>query len=415
MTKILILGGGFGGVRCALDLNKKLKNEDVQISLVDKKAYHLFVPALYEIASAFDIKKDPFAIQLKRTICMPYADIFNETKVNFIQAEIAEINLAHQMVKTAGETVLEYDHLVIAMGSETADYGIPGVSEYAHQFKNLDDAIFINQKLEELSESFIKNGRVEPFSFLICGGGFTGIELAAELGSCTQMIKDKCRLPGRCSNITLFEAGQRILPSISEKERRFIKERLTKLGIILMENSPIEEIGPDYVKLKTGQKLNGDLIVWTAGIKPNQLLRETKGLPLASSNKIIVSETLALPEFKNIYAIGDVAEFMDTKKQRPVPSLAYVAADQGKIVAQNIYNSLKKRKLISYKPYSEVWIIPIGGKFALGHLWGGVLMKGFLGWLLRELVDLRYLLSIFSLNKALEVFFNEITIFTKND
>lgn len=414
MIKILILGGGFGGIRCAIDLEKKLKNE-VEITLVDKNGYHLFVPALYEVASAYGLKRDPFAVQLRRTVCMPYADIFDETGINFVQAEVTEINLVDKKVKLGEKMILDYDYLVIAMGSETADYDIPGVKEYAYQFKNLEGALLINQRLEELSEQFLKAERTEPFSFLICGGGFTGIELAAELGCCTKVIKEKCKVRGRCSNITLFEAGPKILPVISEKERILIKERLTKLGVILMENSPIEEIGPDFIKLKSGQNIKGDVIIWTAGIQPTKFLRSIIGLPTGNTGRIKVDDFLHINGFNTIYAIGDAIEFVDPKNQKPVPAFAYVSIEQGKVVAQNIYNSTQNKKFKPYKPFSAIWIIPIGGKFALAHLWGGLLIKGFLGWIIRELVDLKYLLSIFSLNKSLEVFFNDITIFSKND
>lgn len=414
MPKILILGGGFGGVRCALDLNKKLGKE-AEITLVDRNSYHLFVPAIYEVASAYGLKKDPFAIQLKRTVCMPYADIFAGTHISFIEAEILEVNTAHNLVKISGETVIEYDYLVIALGSEAADYGIPGIFDYANQFKTLYDALFINQKLEEISEAFTKNGRTEPFSFLICGGGFTGIELAAELGCCTKVIKEKCRLKGRCSNITLFEAGPRILPAISEKERQHVKKRLTDLGIILMENSPIEEVGSDFVKLKSGQKIHGDLIIWTAGIKPNRLLANIAGLPLTVSGKIMTDATLLVKNSRNVFAVGDNVEFIDPKTQKGIPALAYVASDQAKVAANNITNLITNKKLTTYKPFYDVWVIPIGGKYALAHLWGGLNIKGFLGWLVSVGIDIRYLLSIFTLNKAIEVFFSEITIFSKND
>ncbi|MDP3793026.1 MAG: NAD(P)/FAD-dependent oxidoreductase [bacterium] len=419
MTKILILGGGFGGIRCALDLDKKMKGEvlagQAEITLVDRNGYHLFVPALYEVASAYGLKRDPFAVQLRRTICMPYSDIFNGTGVNFVQAEVIEINLTDKKIKTNRKMTLEYDYLVIAMGSETADYGIPGVREYAHQFKTLEGALFINQKLEELSEQLLSGERIEPFSFLICGGGFTGIELAAELGCCTKVIKEKCKIRRRCSNITLFEAGSKILPGISEKERKLIKERLTKLGIILMENSSIEEIRSDFIKLKSGQTIKGDLIVWTAGIQPIKILRSIVGLPIGNTGRIKVDNLLHADGFNEVYAIGDAIEFIDLRNQKPVPSFAYVAIDHGKIAAQNIYNTLKNKNLKPYKSFSKIWIIPVGGKFALAHLWDSFLIKGFSGWVIRELVDLRYLLSIFPLNKALEVFFNDITIFSKND
>lgn len=414
MIRILILGGGFGGVRTALDLEKKLKGE-AEITLIDRNSYHLFVPAIYEVASAYGIKKDPFAIQLKRTVCMPYADIFSGKKINFVEAEISDINLAHKMVGTMGGHVFEYDYLVFALGSETADYNIPGVSDYAHQFKNLGDSLFINRKLEELSDQFRRGERTEPFSFLIGGGGFTGIELAAELGCCAKVIKEKCKLRGRCSSITIFEAGPQILPAITEQERQYIKNRLTKLGIILMENAPIEEIGSDYIKLKTGQKVSGDLVIWTAGTKPNRLLNSVADLPLAANGKIKVNNDLSAAGLENIFALGDNVDFIDPKTQKSIPSFAYVTAEQGKVLARNIIAKIKNKKLISYKPFYDVWIIPIGGKFALARLWWGMHIKGFPGWIIRELVDFRYLLSIFSLNKALEVFFSEITIFSKND
>ncbi len=418
MIKVLILGGGFGGIRCALDLNKKLKKEiiagEAEITLIDRNSYQLFIPAIYEVASAYGIKKDPFAIQLKKSICIPYADIFESTSVDFIQAEISEVNLQHKLVKTRGDNVFEYDYLVWALGSETSDYNIPGVRDYAHQFKTLEDALLINQKLEELSDQFIKGSRTEPFSFLICGGGFTGIEIAAELGCCSKVIKTRCKLRGRCSTITLFEAGSKILPIVSEKERRSIKKRLTKLGIIIMENSPIEEVGPNFLKLKNGQKLEGDLIIWTAGIKPNSFLDSVAGLPLTTSGKIPVEESLEVKGIENIFAVGDNTEFIDKKNQKSIPALAYVAIDQAKIAATNIVNQVKGKKLKAYKPFYSVFIIPIGGKYAMAYL-GGVIMRGFIGWIIRAMVDINYFLSILSPYQAFKLYIDEMTVFLKND
>ena len=413
MLKILILGGGFGGIRCALDLDKKLKNE-AEITLIDRNSYHLFIPSIYEVASAYGIRKDPFAIQLKKTICIPYADIFDGTSVDFIEAEINQVDLQNKKVKTKGDHIFEYDYLVLALGSETSTYDIPGVQEYAHQLKTLEDALFINQKLEELSEQFTKSQRTEPFSFLICGGGFTGLEIAAELGCCSRVIKSRCKLKGRCSTITLFEAGPKILPILSEKERKAIKKRLTQLGIVIMENSPIEEIWPNYLKLKSGQKLAGDLIIWTAGIGPNQFLKSIKDLALSSSGKMLVDEDLRSKGTDNIFGVGDNIQFIDKKNQKQVPALAYTAIDQGKIVAQNIYNSIKNRKLKIYKPFYNVFIIPVGGKYAIANL-GGLAIKGFLAWVLRLVVDLRYFLSILSPYKAFKLYVDEMTVFLKND
>jgi len=419
MIKILILGGGFGGIRTALDLERKLapnlSKGEAEITLVDKNGYHLFTPDIYEVASAYGIKRDPFAVQLKRTICIPYADIFAKKHINFIQAEITEVDLIGNKVKTGGGHTVEYDYLVFALGSEAADYNIPGVKEYAHQFKTLEDSLFINKSLDELSEQFKSGNRTEPFSFLICGGGFTGVELAAELGCCSKVIKDKCKLRGRCSNISLFEAGPKIMSVIPEKERKIAKERLTDLGIMIIENSPIEEIGSDFIKLKSGQKVNGDLIIWTTGIKPNRIISEVKNLPLSQSGKITTEITLHVKGYQNIFAVGDSAEVIDPKTQRGIPALAYVAVNQGKIVAGNIFNSINNKKMVNYKPFYDISIVPIGGKYAVAHLWGGWIIKGFWGWIIRQLVDIRYLLSIFPINKTLDIYWNEVTIFSRND
>ena len=151
MVKILILGGGFGGIRCALDLERRLSiglaNNEIEITLLDKNGHHLFVPALYEVASAYNLEKDPFAVKIKKTICIPYADIFERKKINYIQAEIAGVDLENKKIITRGGNELAYDYLVFALGSQTTNFGIPGVAEYAYQFKGLDDALMINEKI----------------------------------------------------------------------------------------------------------------------------------------------------------------------------------------------------------------------------------------------------------------------------
>src|SRR3989344_4569690 len=288
MTKIIILGGGFGGVRCVLDLNKKFK-EQAQITLIDKNSYHLFLPSLYEIASAYGTNPpsaliggggDPFAVKLRKTICIPYREIFEGKNINFVQAEISAVDLKTKIIKTKGGEVLFYDCLVIALGSQTADFGIPGVREYAYQFKSIDDAVAVNVKIGRLVKKIASGEKMDSLKILVGGAGFSGIDL---------------------------------------------------------------------------------------------------------------------------------------KTQKSVPALAYTASDQGRVVAENIFRLTYNKSLKRYSPYYGVWIAPVGGKFALAHLWGGLMAKGFMGWVVRELVDLRYLVSILSFKKAVSLFWQEIIMFTKND
>lgn len=429
MKKILILGGGFGGIKCALDLEKKLTHSTgsgqeakVQITLVDKNSYHLFLPSLYEVASACEVNMssgqlggDPFMVKLRKTICVPYGEIFDGRKVNFIQAEIFKVDLSSNNITTKGGEVLPYDYLVIALGSQTADFGITGVKEYAYQFKSIDDALAINLKIGKLVKKMASGEKMDQLKILIGGAGFSGIEFAAEISGCVNKAFENHNIKTKNASITLVEAGPKILSMVSEKERKVISKRLTKLGVRLMESSPIEEVGDGFVKIKNGQTLEGDMVVWTAGIKANEFLRSIAGLPITDKGKIVIDENLQVQGWKNVFAAGDNQDFIDPKTKKSVPDLAYAAIDQGKIVARNICHSLAGRNLKRYKPSFGVWIAPVGGKFALVHSWKGLAIGGIIGWIIRELVDLRYLISILSFKRGILVFRQDISVFKEND
>lgn len=415
MDKILILGGGFGGVRAALDLEKKFskKSGEVEITLIDKNSYHLFTPSLYEVASVYGVARDPFSVKLRKTISIPYQDIFGGKNIKFIQAEIVKINLEHNLVATGGGETLRFDYLILALGSQTSDFGINGVKEYACKFKNIEDALLVNQKIEEMTRRGVENKQKSSIEILICGGGFTGVELSAEMAGYAKKIVRKYQM-GR-AQVKLFEAGPKILPMISDKERIKISKRLTQLGVAIMENSVIEEVGADFVKLKNGQKINGDFVIWTAGVKANEILKSIIDLSLTERGKIIVDEFMMVQNLENIFAVGDNIEFIDLTTQKPIPAHAYTAIDQGKIAAINIANKINGKKLKKYRPVFDVWISPVGGKFSVAHVWGGVTIGGLGGWIVREIVDLKYFFSILSIPKSLVLFWRDFTIFTKND
>ena len=368
MVKILILGGGFGGIRAAIDLEKKLSAKgQAEITLIDKNNFHLFYPALYKIASAYGVERDKFAVKLKKTILIPYADIFGGRNINFVQAEIASIDLKERIIKTKGEHAFSYDYLIIAIGSRSSDFGIPGVTDYACQFKGIQDALDIREKTEILFKKAEKNGNL-PIKIVVVGAGFTGIELAAEI-ACRAKKLAKLR-------ITILEAAPNILPSVSQKERQIITEQLTGQGIIVMENSVVEEVGFDYVRLKNGQRLQTNLTIWTTGSEPNKLFHSVQSLSLDERRGIIINNNLMVKDFENVFAVGDNIMFIDPKSQRPIPALAYIAIDQGKLVAENIMRNINGKKLKEYRPSYNVWIAPVGGRFALVHLRNDMNIKG---------------------------------------
>lgn len=420
MTNILILGGGFGGIGAALKLEKKLKNKkDFKIILVDRNNFHLFTPSLYEVATVYGLIEDNFTKYLRGSVAVPITEIFENKKIDFVQAEIKEINLKEKYVATNGEHKFDFDYLIIALGGEIEFYGIPGVQDYAFNFKTIDDAIGVYKKILEIYDNYQKQGKVGDVRINIIGGGFTGVELAAELGCCiTNIIKDQ-KLDKKCTMINLIEAGPVILPMISEKARKKIQKRLDTEMVEIQTNSAVSEVGPDYVKIKDrGEPIKSDLTIWAGGIRGSRLL-ETLGLKLTKKGGIEVNDFLQTKNLDDIingkiFAIGDNSTFIDPKTQKPIPGMAYTAFDQGSTLAQNIMDTINKAKLRPYKPFYDVWIAPVGGKWAYFH-YKNFNIAGFLGYLLRQVVDLRHFLRILPFNKALALFFKDLVIFTKND
>jgi len=418
MKKIVILGAGFGGIRAALDLEKKLKGK-AEITLIDKNNFHLFTPALYEVATAHGVKKDKYNTVLKGSISIPLNRIFEGKKVNVVQAQVEEIDLDKKIIKTTGDNGYEYDYLMVALGAETSFFGIPGVREYAYNLKNINDAVQIYKRIDEIFEILKNDGGItHPVRFIIIGGGFTGVEVAAELACCVRNKAKTCHLEKDCTKVSLIEASSRILGPISESERKIIKKRLDKLGVKIIENSPVTEVRVDRVTTARGESFDADLIIWSGGITGPSLLKkmgESGKLELNKKGMTKVNKYLQADNYKDLFIVGDAAEIFDEKNKVLVPALAYTAVQQGAVVASNIAAVINSKGMKAYKPFYNVWVAPVGGKWALAHIGKGKNITGFLGWITRIIIDLRYFLSILSPWKALKLVNKNIVIFSGND
>jgi NADH dehydrogenase len=413
-ARIVIVGGGFGGVRTALDIAQRLGDRG-EVTLIDRNNYHLFTPLLYEVASAFGTSPDRFSVSLRKTISIPFEEIFQGTRVRFIEAEVAGISLIYFNVTKNSDSVYSYDYLVLALGSQAAHYNIPGVREYAYQFKTIEDALMLHHHLTFLYDRASRGEEELPIRIVVGGGGFTGVELAAEIAGTARKLAESYNLPRQNTLITLIEAGSKIMPAISEGERAAIVRRLTKLGIVIREHCGIEHIAGESLRLSNGATVKHHILAWTAGIHAHDFLKMIQGLDLTTQGKVIVDEHLNTVRHPNVFAVGDIIEFIDHRTQKPEPALAYIAIQHGQVVAQNIERSMKGKELKSHKPFYDLWIAPVGGKYAVAHLSYGVRLRGFLGWVVREFTDLRYFISILSVRRALRLMREEVDVFLKND
>lgn len=399
---IVILGGGFGGVRAALDLEKFLP--DAEIFLVDKNSYHTYTSDLYELAAAeFSKQGREDILGLTSTLAVPFQEIFSPKRVRFLKGEALDINFKKkEVILDFGR--LRYDYLVLALGSQTNFFTIPHLGEKALELKSASDALNIKSALEEL---FQTHGKHEKISVVIGGGGFTGSELAGELGVALPKLARKFSHPVQNIYLTLVEGSDQLLYSAHPWFHGRVMSRLEKLGVKIMLGSFITDIHDGEVILKNKPAIKYHLLIWTAGVKANRLVEKVKGVKLEKNKCIMVGRNMEVPDLKNVFVIGDLA-YCGTQMT------AQAAIEQGHYVAEFLASKLGGRPYPDYHPKISRFVVPLGGKYALADL-GFIKISGFPAWFLKRFVALKYFLTILPPAKAFRLWWQGLRIFTQND
>ncbi len=421
-STIVIAGAGFGGLRAALDLNKAFKRNrelarQYNLYLIDQNDHHLFVPSVYEIATT--IYDNAAAIKLKEAVAIPLAKIFSPfDPLKFHQAKITGLDIAHNKLTLNDKTALKYSSLILAAGSETNFYSIPGLKENSLTLGSLNSAIRLRSAIEKKFCELLENKKT--FRLIIGGAGVTGVELSAELCGYIKKLNKKYQTHLQ-ANITMVESQEKILPGFKDNLINWAEKRLRRLGIKIKTGQSIVKVSPGSAKTETGLEFPFDILVWSGGIKPNQLVdnlpfkKDTKGRVAVRKNFCPVFEVSSpetATECSNILLIGDNCCYMELG--RPIPQTAQMAIDEGEHIAKLILAGIKNQPLPKYRPTHNSYIIPIGGKFAIADL-GFAQLKGFWVWIIKELVFLKYLASIISWPQALAHWLKAIKLFVKND
>lgn len=429
MTRILILGAGFGGVRCALDLAKSGR-KDLEITVVDKNDYHTFQPALYEVASSFYIgannpQRQRFEYRkIKHSAAVPLAAVFKGKNIKFIQVEAQNIDVVKKSVTFTSGEMINFDYLVFALGSETNYFGIPHLSEKSYPLKTVEDALNIKCEIDEL---FYNKQTDEDIKIVVGGGGVAGSELAAELmGDIRKLAKKHHRLKDNVS-LAVIEASPSILGGAAPWIAEIARKRMDELGVKILASKKIVDVSDHEVILEGSEKVPFDILIWTAGIKANSIFSKIFGLEIDKTCKIIVDMSLlARPSFAeqnlggqahphtNVFAVGDNTYCLDPESQRAAPAMVQTAIDQGALAAKNILNLIDDKPLEKYKHKGVKFIIPLGAKFGIADL-GKIHIVGFLAWSIKQLTFLKYFATILPWHKALRFWLGEQNVFRKND
>jgi len=399
---VAILGAGFGGLSAALEfaqLKKKLStDEQFEVVLIDKNGYQLFTPDLYEIASASrEITSEE---QLKETICLNVSVALGQKSITFLKAEVTGVDTSKQIVSTSKKDV-KYDYLLVALGSESFYFGIPGMKENSIGLKQINEATEIRSTIHKLVE------KKDNVHVLVCGGGPAGVELAAEM-----RIACKNSTTGTCPAITIVEGQSTILAPFPVKVQKKVTQRMKVLGVKLKTNFFIAKAEPGKVTSKEGEELSGDLIVWTGGVTASTLLGST-GLQLTKKGQLPTQQTLQTIEMENVFAVGDAAETHIGEEFCPMTG--HEAIEQGPVAARNILHHMHGEQMELYRLKKVGYVITMGGKHGIVSFQDKIILTGFIGWAARKWIDFKHFRSVLPFMRACSVWYKGVTIMSKND
>ena len=374
--KIVIIGGGFGGVRCAKTLRKHLDDRECQIILFDYENHMVFHPLLAEVAGAA-IHPDAAAVPLRQMLPSVLCRTERVRGVNFETKQVFYDN--HQGNREA----LHYDHIVIACGSVVNLGLIPGMSDHGFPLKTIGDAMTLRshviQQLEKAEVATDTAMRQYYLSFIVVGGGFSGVEIAGELND---FARKSCRyfhgLSEHDIHVTLIHSRDQILPEISSpKLRDFALDRMKDAGIEFILNSRVMVITSNGVRLADQRLFHAGTVVTTTGNAPTDLVEET--CAPKTKGALTAEPDMRLNGFENAWAIGDCARILNAYDNQLCPTTAQFAERQGRQVAENIVRTLKHQptKPFYYRP--QGLLCSIGGKRAVAEIMG-IRLSGFIAW-----------------------------------
>lgn len=390
--RIIIVGGGFGGMKLA----RKLRNDNFQIVLLDKNNYHLFQPLLYQVATA---GIEPSAISF------PFRKIFKQRKYFHIRICEAQKAIPKQNILETSIGSISYDYLVIATGCNTNYFGNDKIAALTMSLKTTAEALFNrNQVLESFEKaqniSDLKE-RKKLMTFLIVGGGATGIELSGALAEMRNYIlpQDYPDLDINHMRIVLIDAGPRLLSAFSEKSSEEVKNYLIKKGVEIKVNSQVVDYENDLLTLNDGTALSSANVYWVAGVKANSI----SGLPTdayGSGNRLKVDVYNRVSGSNNIFAIGDTALMITEDYPRGHPQVVQPAIQQAKILVQNL-NCIEKE--LPLKPFvynNKGSMATIGRNNAIVEL-KNIRFGGFWAWAVWLFI---HLMSIVGVKNKLFIF-----------
>lgn len=357
-NRVVIVGGGFGGIKVALEL---AKHHDFLITLINMDTTFDYYPTLYETASG----------KSRVVSSMPIGELIANKPIQMIKGEATKVDKAKKILTLKSRKKIEYDTLVLSLGTITNYFGIKGLADNSHTVKSIEKA----EELKAYLQEQLINAHTPDLNYVVVGAGPTGIEFASVLPDYIHKLMKKYSIGRKPVKVELIEAMPQILPMLPKSTSKAIKKRLTKLGVKVMTSSTVEGETKDAL-LVNGTKIESKTVIWTAGVANNPFF-EKNGFDLSKRGKVVVDEYLS--SGNDIYVIGDNAETQYS-------GMAQTALHDAISVSANLVRIHRDESKVPYKIKKPIYIIPVGDHWA-AVVWGKLKFHGRLGWILRLAAD----------------------------
>jgi NADH dehydrogenase len=383
--RVVIVGSGFGGLNAAL----RLASAEVEVTVVDRDNYHGFWPLLYQVATA-GLGTDDIARPIRAVFA-------GRPNISARLGTVTGVDLERRTIAIDGEAQLPYDYLILAAGSSTTDFSIPGVAEHAFPLKTLPDAVRLRNHVLSMFEHADAGPRAgadpRDLTLVLVGGGPTGVEMAGALSELIghNLATDYHHLDLTRARVVLVEMTDRLLPGFTAKSSAAALRTLLGKEVEVRFNTKLEEVTEEGVAFEDGTSIRAGTVVWTAGVKANPLADVIPG-PKGRGGTLPVEADLSLPGHPEVFVIGDLAAAQDGEG-RPLPQLAQVAIQGGRHAAANVKRRLQGKATRRFRYHNHGIMATIGRRSAVAELPGGIRFQGTIGWFSWLCVHLVFLIG----------------------
>lgn len=388
--KIVILGAGYGGLSTAVTLQKKMKLHEADVTIVNKNSYHHVTTWLHELAAG-TCPIDKCMVDIE--------SILQPNKIKLVKSEVKSIDFEKKKVLLNGDRSLSYDYLVMALGSETETFGVPGVKEYTFSIRSIQSAVSIRDHIEHMfRKGRLKSARQEDLQIIICGSGFTGVEFAGELADRVEELCQEYGIDRKQVQILNVEASPYVLSGFDPDLAEYAKSVLRKKGVEVKTSTPVQACTPKGIVIREKKEFNSPTVVWTAGVRGHFLTGRIESK--AVRGRLKVDDFLRPDKREDVFVLGDSAVVF-SEEGCPYPPTAQIAVQQGYHCANNLLALLRGKEMQAFKPKIKGTIVSIGKKEAAGVIFGRKVF-GSKAAFVKRLVDYHYLFRIGGVKLVLE-------------